>query len=154
MRARGSSACCDSDAKVECGSNVRKRSGKVVLYTTCYGNRNRPEMGEDLVAVFEHNNIPKSALAEKEVCCGMAKLELGDIEAVVQKAKEINIPVLAVAGLTKGYDIVTPIPSCTLMYKQELPLMFPEDEDVIGRCRRRHVRSVRIPDVAPQGWTS
>ena len=30
----------------------------------------------------------------------------------------------------EGYAIVTPIPSCTLMYKQELPLMFPEDADV------------------------
>ncbi|NBY16551.1 MAG: Fe-S oxidoreductase, partial [Betaproteobacteria bacterium] len=26
--------------------------------------------------------------------------------------------------------IVTPIPSCTLMFKQELPLLFPEDQDV------------------------
>ena len=102
-------------------------SGKVVLYTTCYGNRNRPEMDEDLVAVFEHNDIPV-ALAEKEACCGMAKLELGDFNAVA-KAKDINIPVLA-AWVDKGWDIVTPIPSCTLMYKQELPLMFPDDPDV------------------------
>ena len=101
--------------------------GKVVLYTTCYGNRNRPEMDVDLVAVYEHNGI-KVALAEKEACCGMAKLELGDIDAVV-RAKEINIPVLA-AWVDKGYDIVTPIPSCTLMYKQELPLMFPDDAAV------------------------
>ena len=103
-------------------------AGKVVLYATCYGNRNRPEMDEDLVAVFEHNGIPV-ALAEKEACCGMAKLELGDLDAVV-KAKEINIPILA-AWVDKGFDIVTPIPSCTLMYKQELPLMFPNDPDVI-----------------------
>ena len=27
----------------------------------------------------------------------------------------------------EGWDIVTPIPSCTLMFKQELPLMFPDD---------------------------
>jgi len=101
--------------------------GRVVLYTTCYGNRNRPEMDEDLVAVFEHNGIPV-ALADKEVCCGMAKLELGDLDAVA-KAKDINIPVLA-AWVDKGWDIVTPIPSCTLMYKQELPLMFPDDPDV------------------------
>ena len=53
--------------------------GKAVLYATCYGNRNRPEMDEDLVAVFEHNGIPM-ALAEKEACCGMTKLELGDLE--------------------------------------------------------------------------
>jgi Fe-S oxidoreductase len=102
--------------------------GKVVLYTTCYGNRNHPAIDEDLVAVFEHNGIPV-ALAEKEACCGMPKLELGDLEAVA-KAKETNIPVLA-AMVDQGWDIVTPIPSCTLMYKQELPLMFPDDPDVI-----------------------
>lgn len=101
--------------------------GKVVLYTTCYGNRNHPAIDEDLVAVFEHNGIPM-ALAEKEVCCGMPKLELGDLAAVA-KAKEINIPVLA-AMVDEGWDIVTPIPSCTLMFKQELPLMFPDDPDV------------------------
>jgi Fe-S oxidoreductase len=77
--------------------------------------------------VFEHNGIPM-ALAEKEVCCGMPKLELGDLDAVA-KAKETNIPVL-VAMVDAGWDIVTPIPSCTLMFKQELPLMFPDDPDV------------------------
>ncbi|MGB5164456.1 MAG: heterodisulfide reductase-related iron-sulfur binding cluster [Woeseiaceae bacterium] len=103
-------------------------TGKVVLYTTCYGNRNHPAIDEDLVAVFEHNGI-RMALAEKEACCGMPKLELGDLEAVA-KAKEKNIPVLA-AMVDAGWDIVTPIPSCTLMFKQELPLMFPDDADVI-----------------------
>ncbi|HZW60324.1 MAG TPA: heterodisulfide reductase-related iron-sulfur binding cluster [Woeseiaceae bacterium] len=102
--------------------------GKVVLYTTCYGNRNMPALAEDLVAVYAHNGIPV-ALAEKEVCCGMPKLELGDLDAVA-RAKEVNVPVLA-AWVERGYDIVAPIPSCTLMYKQELPLMFPDDEDVI-----------------------
>ena len=111
-------------ADVTATANTR---GKVVLYTTCYGNRNHPAIDEDLVAIFEHNGIPM-ALAEKEVCCGMPKLELGDLESVA-KAKEINIPILA-AMVDKGWDIVTPIPSCTLMFKQELPLMFPDDADV------------------------
>ena len=103
-------------------------TGKVVLYTTCYGNRNKPEIDTDLVDVFRHNGIVM-AIAEKEVCCGMPKLELGDLEAV-KKAKETNIPILA-AMVDDGWDIVTPIPSCTLMFKQELPLMFPDDPDVI-----------------------
>jgi Fe-S oxidoreductase len=105
-----------------------KTTGKVVLFSTCYGNRNMPALAEDLVAVYEHNDIPV-AIIEKEVCCGMPKLELGDLEAV-RKAKEINIPDL-VYWVDMGWDIVTPIPSCTLMFKQELPLMFPHDEDVI-----------------------
>ena len=47
----------------------------------------------------------------------------------MEKSKEANIPVLAKVA-REGYAIVTPIPSCTLMFKQELPLMFPEDKDV------------------------
>jgi len=103
-------------------------TGKVALFTTCYCNRNHPGVNEDLVAVFEHNGIAVT-LASKEVCCGMPKLELGDLESVA-KAKEQNIPAL-VKLVDEGWDIVTPIPSCTLMFKQELPLMFPDDPDVI-----------------------
>ncbi|HNP63732.1 MAG TPA: heterodisulfide reductase-related iron-sulfur binding cluster [Woeseiaceae bacterium] len=101
--------------------------GKVALYATCYGNRNHPAINEDLVAVYEHNGIAVTLL-EKEVCCGMPKLELGDLEAVA-RAKAVNIPILA-AMVDKGWDIVTPVPSCTLMFKQELPLMFPGDDEV------------------------
>ena len=103
-------------------------TGKVALFTTCYCNRNHPVVNEDLVAVFEHNDIAVT-LASKEVCCGMPKLELGDLESVT-KAKEQNIPAL-VKLVDEGWDIVTPIPSCTLMFKQELPLMFPDDANVI-----------------------
>ena len=58
----------------------------------------------------------------------MPKLELGDLDAVA-KLKELNIPPLAKLA-REGYAILTAIPSCTLMFKQELPLMFPADADV------------------------
>lgn len=101
--------------------------GRVALYATCYGNYNEPHVAEDLVEVFRHNGIPVT-IAEKEQCCGMPKLELGDLEAV-ERAKETNIPVLAKL-VDEGWDIVAPVPSCALMFKQELPLMFPDDPDV------------------------
>jgi len=101
--------------------------GRVALFATCYGNRNDPRSGEDLVAVLRHNAIPVT-IAPKEQCCGMPKLELGDLEAVAA-AKEANIPVLARLA-DEGWDIVAPIPSCVLMFKQELPLMFPDDPEV------------------------
>jgi glycerol-3-phosphate dehydrogenase subunit C len=99
-------------------------TGKVALFTTCYGNRNEPELAEDLAAVLEHNGIAVTLIAQ-EKCCGMPKLELGDLESVAQ-LKEFNIPRLARA-VNAGFDIIAPIPSCVLMFKQELPLMFPED---------------------------
>jgi glycerol-3-phosphate dehydrogenase subunit C len=67
-------------------------------------------------------------LMEDERCCGMPKLELGDLEAV-QRAKEFNIPRLA-RWVEEGWDIVGPVPSCVLMLKQEYPLLFPDDEQV------------------------
>ncbi len=104
-----------------------RTTGRVALFATCYGNRNEPHIAEDLFKVFEHNGI-QMTLVEKEQCCGMPKLELGDLEAVEQ-AKNANIPVL-LAAIDAGYDIVAPVPSCALMFKQELPLMFPEDAGV------------------------
>jgi len=101
--------------------------GRVALFATCYGNRNEPHIGEDLAAVFEHNGIPVT-IAPKEQCCGMPKLELGDLESVA-KAKQANIPVLA-RLVDEGWDLVAPVPSCVLMFKQELPLLFPDDPDV------------------------
>ena len=101
--------------------------GKVVLFTTCYGNRNEPDLAADLAAVFAHNGIALT-LAAREKCCGMPKLELGDLDAVA-RLKEQNIPEL-VRLVDAGYDIVAPIPSCVLMLKQELPLMFPDDPEV------------------------
>jgi glycerol-3-phosphate dehydrogenase subunit C len=106
--------------------------GKVALFATCYGNRNEPEIGLDLVSVFEHNGI-EVALVERENCCGMPKLELGDLQAVAE-LKDKNLPPL-LAMIDGGYDIVAPIPSCVLMFKQELPLMFPDEPDV-AKVRR------------------
>jgi glycerol-3-phosphate dehydrogenase subunit C len=108
-------------------------TGKVALFTTCYGNRNAPRINEDLVAVFEHNDIPVTLLA-KERCCGMPRLELGDLEAV-ERLKEHNIPQL-IRAIDSGCDIIAPIPSCVLMFKQELPLMFPGEPDVRRVARR------------------
>jgi Fe-S oxidoreductase len=101
--------------------------GKVALFATCYGNYNEPQIGEDLAAILEHNDI-QVTLARKEHCCGMPKLELGDLDSV-KLARDANIPVL-LDLVDQGWDIVAPVPSCVLMFKQELPLMFPEDPDV------------------------
>jgi Fe-S oxidoreductase len=101
--------------------------GKVAIFSTCYVNYNEPGIGHDLLSVLEHNEI-RYRVVEKEVCCGMPKLELGDFETV-EKLKNINAPPLARLA-REGYAILTAVPSCTLMFKNELPLLFPDDSDV------------------------
>ena len=101
--------------------------GKVALFSTCYVEYNEPGIGRDLLKVLAHNEVPYRVV-EKEACCGMPKLELGDLETV-ERLKDANIPPLAKLA-REGYAILTPIPSCTLMFKQELPLLFPDEPDV------------------------
>jgi glycerol-3-phosphate dehydrogenase subunit C len=105
----------------------QRAPGKVAVFATCYVNYNEPGIGHDLLKLLSHNEVPYR-LVEKEACCGVPKLELGDL-AAVEKLKDVNIPPLA-ALARAGYAILTSVPSCTLMFKQELPLMFPGDPDV------------------------
>lgn len=104
-----------------------KTPGKVAIFATCYVNYNEPGIGQDFVSILEHNKIPWR-VAEKEVCCGMPKLEQGDLEGVEQLMR-VNIPHLLKLA-NEGFAIIALVPSCTLMFKQELPLLFPDDEDI------------------------
>ncbi len=107
--------------------DTERTPGKVAIFATCYLNYNEPGIGHDLIKLLEHNEIP-FVLVEKEACCGMPKLELGDLESV-ERLKQVNVPPLARLA-RDGYAILTAVPSCTLMFKAELPLLFPDDGEV------------------------
>jgi len=107
--------------------NGERTPGKVALFGTCYVNYNEPSLGHDLVRILEHNEVPYR-LVEDEVCCGMPKLEIGDLESVAVLKKRNIGPMGAL--MREGYAILTAVPSCTLMWKHELPLLFPDEPDV------------------------
>jgi len=107
--------------------NGERTPGKVAIFSTCFINYNEPGIGHDLLKILDHNAIPYE-LVSKEKCCGMPKLELGDL-ASVNASKEANIPVLA-RYAREGYAILAGVPSCVMMFKQELPLMYPDEADV------------------------
>jgi len=102
---------------------------QVILFTTCYCNYNEPDVGDSLFRIFEHNDI-RVELMGREHCCGMPKLELGDLKTVDQLMAK-NIPELY-ARVQQGWSIVAAVPSCVLMFKQELPLLYPNDERVVA----------------------
>ncbi len=113
------------------GEAAGRTSGKVAIFLTCFANHNEPRVAEDLVAVLEHNGLVVR-VAEYRSCCGMPRLELGDMEAVA-RAKDVNIPYLA-SLVDEGFDLMAPVPSCALMFRQEIPLMFPDDGQVKKVC--------------------
>ncbi|WP_322048183.1 heterodisulfide reductase-related iron-sulfur binding cluster [Paraburkholderia sp. J67] len=118
-----------SAARKAASSDVRdgeRTPGKVAIYATCYVNFNEPGIGHDLLALLDHNAIPY-VLVKSEACCGMPLLEQGNLEGVAKK-QAANMPVLAHYA-REGYALLGAVPSCVLMYKHELPLMFPDDAD-------------------------
>ena len=106
---------------------TERTTGKVAIYVTCYGDAFDPDTVEALVNVLAHNGIAVKILKDAH-CCGMPKFELGDIRAVA-KRKDQNQPIFKQA-IDDGYDLMSVVPSCTLMYRQEMPLLFPDDADV------------------------
>jgi glycerol-3-phosphate dehydrogenase subunit C len=117
----------DKQGRATVVTNGERTPGRVAIFSTCYVNYNEPGIGHDLIRLLEHNEIPY-VIVEKESCCGMPKFELGDLDAV-EKHKNANIPVLA-RYAKDGCAIMSAVPSCTLMFKQELPLLFPDEADV------------------------
>jgi glycerol-3-phosphate dehydrogenase subunit C len=99
---------------------------KAVLYATCFVNYNDPGIGTATQAVLARNGVETEAVHPG--CCGMPKLEHGDIERVAENAKRISAEL--VPWIDKGYDIIALVPSCALMLKFEWPLIVPEDDNV------------------------
>ncbi len=117
---------------------------KAVLYATCYGNYNTPEIGEATRAVLAKNGVETKVVHPG--CCGMPVLEQGDIATVAARAASIA----AALGpwIEKGYDIIALVPSCALMLKFEWPLIAPDDAAVRRLAEATFDVSEYIVDIA------
>ena len=97
---------------------------KVVIFTTCYVNYNLPNIAKSALIVLEKNNVEVKFIYPE--CCGMPKLEAGDLPSVVKKAERISKELIS--WVEKGYKVLTLTPSCSLMLKSEWQLLAPENE--------------------------
>ncbi len=90
---------------------------KVVLFPTCSVEWNRPEIGRAAVAVLERNGV--DVAVAYPLCCGMPLLDVGDV-AGAEEARRVFVAAMT-DWVDRGYTIVTPGPSCSLMVKKEYP---------------------------------
>ena len=83
----------------------QRSPGKVAIFATCYVNYNEPGIGQDLLKLLVHNEVPYR-FADKEACCGMPKLELGDLE-VPDRGEHSGVPLFReVEAVDAGQPIV------------------------------------------------
>jgi len=95
-------------------------NGQVVLFPTCYGEYNFPEVPRAAVQVLERNGFDV-IVPEQLTCCGMPNLDGGDIDAARAKMRA-NVELLA-PYVERGLRIVVPGPTCGYTMKKEWPVV-------------------------------
>jgi Fe-S oxidoreductase len=96
----------------------------VALFATCYVNFNDPAIGKAAVEVLEKAGC--DVACPEPICCGMPKLDAGDLEGARELARR-NVEVLLPA-VREGRKILSPGPSCTLLLRTEYPELVPTPE--------------------------
>jgi glycerol-3-phosphate dehydrogenase subunit C len=117
---------------------------KAVLYATCFGNYNTPDVGIDTRAVLARNGV--ETVVEYPGCCGMPLMEQGRLADVARAAA--NVAQSLKPWIDNGYDVIALVPSCALMLKFEWPLILPDDPAVRALSRATFDISEYIVDIA------
>jgi glycerol-3-phosphate dehydrogenase subunit C len=95
---------------------LTRRQGKVALFPTCLIEYQAPQVGKDLVRVYERNGVEIS-LARDTACCGAPWLHAGDLDEFTKVATK-NVRALA-ASVKAGNDIVVAQPTCGYVLKKD-----------------------------------
>lgn len=100
------------------------KEGEVVLFATCYGEFNVPEVPRAAVLALEHNGYGvrfPGVLDDKEQgapsCCGLPNVDGGDIAGVKGKIRH-NVALL-LPHVQAGRKVLVLGPSCGMMIKKE-----------------------------------
>jgi glycerol-3-phosphate dehydrogenase subunit C len=95
---------------------VAQPRAKAAVYPTCLVEYQAPEIGHDLVKVYERNGI-ECSLAGTTSCCGAPYLHSGDLTTFTKVAAE-NVKALA-QTVRQGNDIVVPQPTCSYVLRKD-----------------------------------
>ena len=95
--------------------SLTRGQGRVTVFPTCLVEYHDPDIGKDLVRVYERNGV------ECEVseigCCGAPWLHAGHVDRFSRIARN-NVAELA-ARVRAGTDIVVPQPTCSYVLKRD-----------------------------------
>jgi glycerol-3-phosphate dehydrogenase subunit C len=97
---------------------------KVALFASCLVNYQVTDVGKASVQVLEKNGV--DVAFPDQQCCGMPSFDIGDTAGIV-KAAHANLRSLN-DWINRGYDVVIPSPSCSLMIKREYPALLQTEE--------------------------
>ena len=117
---------------------------KAILFPSCIANYNDPALSVAAASLLSHCGVEIEILYPQ--CCGMPLLEQGKIDSVAESAEK-NAAAMK-PFLEKGYDVITPTASCSLMFREEWRLILPDNGDVKRLSERSFDISHYLTDIA------
>lgn len=92
---------------------------QVSYFHGCYANYNNPQLGKDLVKVFNALGIGVQLL-KKEKCCGVALISNGLINQAKKQAR-VNVSSIRQSVLGENIPVVATSSTCTFTIRDEYP---------------------------------
>ncbi len=117
---------------------------KAVIYSTCTGQYHNADLAMATAQVLAQNGVETQFVYPG--CCGMPQLEHGDIARVAESARTVAAELAH--WIEAGYDVVSPVASCSLMLKFEWPLIEPADENIKKLSQATFDASEYLVDIA------
>jgi len=97
----------------------RATQGAVSVFPTCFIEYMEPDIGKDLVKVYERNGVACSMPGGTR-CCGAPWLHQGNVKEFTRAAEQ-NVAVLA-DEVRAGKDVVVAQPTCAYVVRKDYPL--------------------------------
>lgn len=104
---------------------LEDRRARITIFPTCFIEYMEPEIGKDLVDVYERNGI-ECSLADKARCCGAPWLHSGNVERFRAVARK-NVEAL-IGEVSAGKDVIVAQPTCAYVLKKDYPLYLGTEE--------------------------
>ncbi|AHM76277.1 anaerobic glycerol-3-phosphate dehydrogenase subunit GlpC [Yersinia hibernica] len=98
---------------------------QVAFFHGCFVNYNHPQLGKDLISVFNAMNIGVQLL-KREKCCGVPLIANGFI-AQAKKQARVNLASLTDAVIDRDIPVVATSSSCTFTLRDEYPHLLDVD---------------------------
>ncbi|MGL4959360.1 MAG: anaerobic glycerol-3-phosphate dehydrogenase subunit GlpC [Plesiomonas sp.] len=92
---------------------------QIAYFHGCYVNYNHPQLGKDLIRVFNAMGLGVQLL-DKEKCCGVPLIANGFTEKAKKQAR-FNVKHLETAVEQKGLPVVATSSTCTFTLRDEYP---------------------------------
>ena len=115
---------------------VEADQGHAIVFPTCIVEYQAPQVGKDLVRVYERNGV-ECTIPSGQVCCGAPWLHSGDVDSFrTQGAKNVSILARAIrTAQDAGHEpaVVVPQPTCGYVLKHDyVDYLGGEDAELVA----------------------